>query len=75
MYELSGLEPILLFEIEKHTNAYPGHDPEQNEIAPSPFEFRHEVEIHSVHPCNEGQGYEYGADDGEKFHYLIHPVA
>ena len=50
---LHASQPFLSFEQYQHPCGNDGHHDEDDRITPSPFEFRHILEVHSVKADNE----------------------
>lgn len=68
------LQPFLFSEIPQHGNDHDNHHPPHHCVSPSPFELRHELKVHAVHPGNKGYGNKNRGDDGQHLHHLIHAV-
>ena len=61
-------------EKQDHHKRNDNHTPPYGEIAPPPFEFGHEIEVHTVDADDEGQRNEDRGNDRQNFHNLVGPV-
>jgi hypothetical protein len=69
------LQPLLPFKIDHHRYPDEGHEGDDDKITEAPLEFRHKMEIHTIHTGYKCEGNKNCADDCEEFHDLVHLIA
>ena len=63
--------PLLSFEENNHSHHTQYHETPNVEIAMIPMQFGHVLEVHSIHPHDEGQWNKDGSDNRQNAHHII----